>query len=1322
MRTAKEDDVRRSTALLCALTAVVAAASAGLYLAMNGVVPRGDSAAVVEADALRPVAGPVGASPKAQGKDKRPAPDPEDVVPGTWTVGLKAPVDESVRARLRSAGLRVSRVSDDGRRLVVKGALTESQALLRLAELPGAEYAEPVLIYRAAVTPTDPMYSQQWGLGRISAPLAWDSTQGTSTVTIAVVDTGIQSTHVEFSGRVVAGYDYVNNDQNPTDDEGHGTHVAGIAAAAMNNGYGGAGAAPDCTIMPVKVLNNVGEGLNSDIADGIRFAADNGAEVINLSLEGSYSDAVSSAIAYAFSKDVVVVAAAGNSSGAPVSYPAALDGVVGVSAIDSSNNLASFSNVGPQIDVTAPGVNILSTYPVSTYANSSGTSMASPFVAGTVALMRSANRALTQADVVGRLRASADDLGAPGFDNSFGTGLVNAARAVAWATTTDDDGVPGVALPASPATGAVDASTDTDDVYAFSLVAGEKIEVTLTATGIGDIDLRLFGPGTTDIGTEVPVASNTGNGNPKVVLYTATQTGVFYADVRAESGSATYALDYRIVGNDPSDDDIPGKPIPASPVAGTLARGVDNDDVFSVYLERGDRLTASLQGAEGTDFDLYLFPPGATTVNYPSEWLDASATEVYPDVVSFTALTSGTYYLDAYAASGSGAYAISWSKTAVTIAPDDDIPGVALPASPLSGSLHDTLDAHDVYYVDLVAGRTFRATLIGGSSNDFDLMLYGPDATHVMLPDAPIAGSYAPNSSEEISITAPATGRYYLDLYAYSGVGSYTLSWQRGTPPVISVTGVSNGQRSNTGFTPVVNITGAVASTITLDGAAFVSGTPVSTEGTHTLYVSARDDDGNAPSQTIVFGIDKTPPSIVVGGVTHGALYRSAVIPTYSISGLVASTVTLDGAPFVSGTSVSGEGVHTLSIAAWDDVGNSSSRTVMFTIDSTPPVISVTGVSSGESYPSTVTPVVAITGSSAQTITLDGAAFVSGTPVSSEGLHTLEVMASDPAGNTSARTIVFTIRTGPPPAAVLSVRSMSATLTAFGQSWDVTGTLTGEGMPLEGRQVHLVEQPLGLPASVVATAVTGPGGAFSFTVAPASKTAYAVRFDGDSAAGAVELTGVTVIPVAEVGMPVAPTSVFRTKSFTVSGSLAPTHTAGSGPVRVLKYLKVGTTWRYQYSVKATIINGVGGSTYSATLSLPTAGTWKLVAQHDSDAEHAQSASPERFVTVRDVIVGTPVAPSTMRKTRYYTVYGTLKPAHAKGTRPVVIRLERKVGGTYRYYKNLSATITASYSSYSRYARSIRLPYSGRWRARAYHPADSTHPLAWSSSYDYVYVP
>jgi thermitase len=292
-------------------------------------------------------------------------------------------------------------------------------------------YVEPNMKFQASLTPNDPNWTLQWGPTKIEADYAWNTTMGSSSVLVAVIDTGIAHTHPDLAANYVAlGYDWVNNDNNPMDDEGHGTHCAGIIAAVTNNGKGIAGMA-QVKIMAEKGLDDQGSGSSIDLAHCIIDAVDKGADILSMSW-GSYfySNVIHEALEYADSEGVLCIGAAGNEGTSLKHYPAALPEVVSVSATTTFDTRATWSNYGNWIELGAPGEDIFSTYAPSGYASLSGTSMACPHVAGVAALAWSQFATYPKDWIRNWLRYTSNDLGSPGFDTSFGYGRVNARKAV----------------------------------------------------------------------------------------------------------------------------------------------------------------------------------------------------------------------------------------------------------------------------------------------------------------------------------------------------------------------------------------------------------------------------------------------------------------------------------------------------------------------------------------------------------------------------------------------------------------------------------------------------------------------------------------------------------------------------------------------------------------------------------------------------------------------------------------------------------------------------------------------------------------------------
>lgn len=325
----------------------------------------------------------------------------------------------------------------------------------RLAQSPLVETAQPEFFYTVQVSPNDFFFNlskgesgfYQWNLRSINAPSAWDITTGTSDMIIAIVDTGVDDRHEELYTKMAPGVDFVN-EENSFDEMGaHGTHVAGIAAAWTNNGTGIAGVSWGARIMSVKVANHWGKARDSDAAQGIIYAADHGARIINLSFGGEdFSQMLQDAVNYAYNKGALIVAAAGNcadaaklvqydcrSLNAPI-YPAAGQNVLAVGAVDWALQRSVFSEYGSYVAVAAPGEDILSTLPNQSYGRLAGTSMAAPHVSALASLIWSVNPSLPVAQVANIITSTVRDIGPPGKDGEFGYGLIDARAALVKAS------------------------------------------------------------------------------------------------------------------------------------------------------------------------------------------------------------------------------------------------------------------------------------------------------------------------------------------------------------------------------------------------------------------------------------------------------------------------------------------------------------------------------------------------------------------------------------------------------------------------------------------------------------------------------------------------------------------------------------------------------------------------------------------------------------------------------------------------------------------------------------------------------------------------
>jgi thermitase len=403
---------------------------------------------------------------------------------------------EKIAAKHEARVVDTVSIGGDVRALVVELLLGSVTAFVEEVHSVGlASYMEPNMKVQAQLVPNDPYWSVQWGAQKIEADWAWNTTVGNHSVLVAVIDTGICYTHPDLAANYVPlGYDWVNNDADPMDDNGHGTHCAGIIAAVINNGEGIAGLA-QVQVMAEKVLDSSGQGYVDWIANGIVNATDCGARIISMSLGGyGYSQLLYDAVKYAYDKGVLVVAAAGNDNTNTKMYSAGYDEVIAVAATDQDDNKAWFSNWGDWIELSAPGVDIYSAVP-SGYEYMSGTSMACPHVAGVAALAWSLYPNKTRDWVREWLRYTADDLGDPGFDLYYGYGRVNARKAAEQAAPAHELIAYGWATPPYFEPGA----SGTINATVLNFGGGDEtdvaVELLANNTGIGSTVIGLLASG-----------------------------------------------------------------------------------------------------------------------------------------------------------------------------------------------------------------------------------------------------------------------------------------------------------------------------------------------------------------------------------------------------------------------------------------------------------------------------------------------------------------------------------------------------------------------------------------------------------------------------------------------------------------------------------------------------------------------------------------------------------------------------------------------------------------------------------------------------------
>ena len=365
-------------------------------------------------------AGTVLAAPKAM------------LVPGRLVVRNRGGLaDAALQRALRAVGARrIDAVAGVGGTVIEadEASIAGVEQTLRRSGLFSSVEREQLV--HIAEAPDDTYYLAQWGLPRGGVPAAWALSSGAG-ITVGVVDTGVDATHPDLQGQLLPGYDFLNDDANPADDNGHGTRMTGIVGALCDNAEGVCGVAPGVKVLPVKALDAQGYGPYSAVANGIIYAVDHGARVINLSLVGTApSPILQAAVDYASAHDAVLVAAAGNYGTDAPGYPAASNGAVAIAAINDADAHPQFSNYGAWVSVAAPGVDLVTTTMGGDYASSTGTSPAAAFSSGVFALLLSANPTMSRSEAIQRVQTGAVDLGTTGWDPYFGWGRVDAYAAL----------------------------------------------------------------------------------------------------------------------------------------------------------------------------------------------------------------------------------------------------------------------------------------------------------------------------------------------------------------------------------------------------------------------------------------------------------------------------------------------------------------------------------------------------------------------------------------------------------------------------------------------------------------------------------------------------------------------------------------------------------------------------------------------------------------------------------------------------------------------------------------------------------------------------
>jgi thermitase len=736
---------------------------------------------------------------------------------------------------------------------------------------PRVAYAEPNCIAQALAEPDDKYFGAQWNMQKVRVPEAWNVTTGSPNVIIAILDTGVDLDHPDLANKIVDNRNFTTS--NTTDDiYGHGTHVAGIAAAITNNGIGVTGLGYSSSITNVKVLGDDGMGYWSWIAQGIIWAADNGAEVINLSLGGSdASSTLEGAINYAWSKGVVVVAAAGNNGNMVPVYPAYYANCIAVAATDASDARPLWSNYGDWVDVAAPGSGILSTFKNDNYVYMSGTSVATPHVAGLAALVFTTvsdtnGDGKLNDEVRSRIEATCDDIGVTGI----GYGRINAAQAV------------GDVAPVLPGriSGQVTDAQNGSPIVGAAVSDGTRTTTTDTAGTYAIVDVP---PGAYQV-----IASREGYQSSSLTVTVLSGT----------TGAANFSLSQIIV---------PGS------ITGSVIDARDGLPIVGTTVSDGTR-TALTDGA-GT-YTINSVPPGSCQVVASKEGYETSSSTV--NVLQGTTALAN-FSLSQIIVPGS----ISGSVTSAK----DGSPIVGAMVS--DGTRTTTTDATGRYtIVNLPAGAyQVTASKAGYHSSSLTVsVLSGGTAVadfslnEVIVPGSisgtvtsakdgsPLVGATVTDGTR--TTTTDATGKYTI-ANVPSGTYEATASKSGYHSSSLTVAVLSGGTVVANFLLNEVILPGSIAGSVTSakDGSAIVGATV--TDGTRmtTTDATGKYAISNVPPGTYQVIASKagyysfSSSVTVVAGSTTVANFALAEIPG-SIAGTVTSAK--DGSPLVGATVTDG--------------------------------------------------------------------------------------------------------------------------------------------------------------------------------------------------------------------------------------------------------------------------------------------------------------------------------------------------------------------------------------------------------------------------------
>ncbi len=574
---------------------------------------------------------------------------------------------------------------------LTRGATVES-TLAALRRDPAVRVAEPDYIVQGAFIPNDPMFPQLWGLHNtgqdggspdadIDAPEAWDRPLLGAGVIVAVLDTGVDYTHPELAEKIVrdgagqvVGYDFYNDDPDPMDDHGHGTHISGTIAARGHNSVGVVGVCPSAKIMPVKWLRFDNRGRTSDEIRSIDFAREHGAHIMNISAgSADYSQLTIEALQRARDAGILVVAAAMNNAQDndqvpvyPAGYNSECENILAVAASDRMDNLASFSNYGAQsVDIAAPGKAILSTLPGNTYQAWEGTSMAAPHVAGAAALLLSADRSLPLLELKARLLESVDH--PPGLAGRVRTGRLNLGRAMGDGWEPDDSAREASEVRAGEAGEHTFHVPGDADWVRFTVPAGAR--VTMATSGlIGETD-SVIGLIDTDGATILASDDDGGGGRASRIEHTFERAGTYFLAIAEYGGRGGEGIGYTVTVDwsagappdawEPDDTPAQARPVAAGQVSSHTFPVAGDVDWVKFTARKNRRVSLATSGLTGdTDTMIELYAADGSLLASDDDGGGGRASRL---TVRFR--RAGTYYLKVREYDGAGGSGFGYQLT-----------------------------------------------------------------------------------------------------------------------------------------------------------------------------------------------------------------------------------------------------------------------------------------------------------------------------------------------------------------------------------------------------------------------------------------------------------------------------------------------------------------------------------------------------------------------------------------------------------------------------------------------------------------------------------